>query len=97
MLRTPGFTGDTTRIAAVVIGRLEAFMHEHVLPGVAEALGSSVSNSASVRAATTTLRAPCALDFQIMVAAYSVEGKVVVNFFDELRRIVRKLTGQVAT
>jgi hypothetical protein len=27
--RTPALTGDTTRIATVVIGRLEAFMHDH--------------------------------------------------------------------
>ena len=34
--RTPAFAGDTTRIGVVVIGRLEPFVHEHVLPVVAE-------------------------------------------------------------
>ena len=34
--RTPTFTGNTARVTAVVLGRLEALVHEDVLPVVAE-------------------------------------------------------------
>ena len=34
--RTPAFTGNTARVIAVVLGRLEALVHEDVLPVVAE-------------------------------------------------------------